>query len=117
MKENDSLSEIFKMQEKLQALHGHNFDKMTTKEKESHTKDTILYLLEEAHELLRETNFKTHKKKRKPIDIDKIHGEIVDIGCFLFNLALLWKMSPEEFLKKFIKKNNINVSRIADKDY
>lgn len=113
----DILIQIFESQKQLQLKYGHNFETMTEIEKEQYTRDTILYLLEETHELLRETNFKTYKKVRKPIDITKIYGELIDIGCFYHNLCVCWNLDPQKYLHEYEKKNKINVSRISDKDY
>jgi len=113
----DKLAEIFEIQAKLQKLHGHDFDNMTTEEKEAYTKDFVLYLLEETHELLRETNFKTYKKSRKPVDINKISEELIDVGAFLFDICLAWGLTAEDFHKKFLEKSKKNLSRVHDKTY
>ena len=113
----DILTQIYESQKRLQLKYGHDFDKMTEVEKEQYTRDSILYLLEETHELLRETNFKTYKKVRKPINIEKIFEELVDIGCFYENLCACWGLDPQKRLQEYQKKNQINLSRFNDKTY
>lgn len=114
---NDSVRELFELQVKLQAIYGFDFTKMTTEERETYTKDTILYLLEEAHELLRETNFKKHKKIKKPVDPENIKEELADLFHFFVNLNLVWQITPEQLVESFKKKNAKNVERATSKDY
>ena len=111
------LAELFDLQAKLQVLHGYNFKTMQIEEKEKLTKDMVLYLLEEVHELLRETNFKTHKKVRKPVDPENIKEELADIAAFYFNLALIWDVTAEQLIEAFKKKNDKNVARVKSQDY
>jgi NTP pyrophosphatase (non-canonical NTP hydrolase) len=109
--------DIYEMQKAFQLRLGHDFSKMTTEEKEHYTRDMILYLLEEAHELLRETNFKTYKKVRKPISIDNIQEELSDIGHFFLNLLICWDVTPEKFADAFEKKHKKNIERFENPQY
>jgi len=112
-----NLQILFDLQKRLQLLHGHDFGKMTIDEREQYTRDTILYLSEETHELLREINFKTYKKVKKPVVVENVKEEIVDICHFVVNLALVWNISAEELVEAFIKKNKKNVQRAQDQSY
>jgi len=114
---NDRLNQIFEMQAKLQKLHNHNFNDMSLKDKEQYSKDMILYLLDEVHELLREINFKSYKKVKKDINIDNIHEELADIGAFFNNLCLCWGVSPDSYFKAYKNKNQKNIARVSDKNY
>lgn len=116
LKKSD-LQILLNFQAKLQVMHGHDFPSMTIEEKEQYTRDMILYLLEETHELLRETNFKTYKKTRKPVIKEKIEEELVDIFCFYLNLCLCWNVDSKSLLKAYFKKNKINVDRVNNTDY
>ena len=98
-------------------MHGHNFAEMTIEEKENYTKNTILYMLEETHELLREINFKTYKKVRKPIVIENIKEELCDILSFFLNLAIAWDVTPEALAEAYFTKNQKNVERVCNKNY
>jgi NTP pyrophosphatase (non-canonical NTP hydrolase) len=98
-------------------MHGHDFNKMDIPAKEQYTKDTILYLLEETHELLREINFKTYKKVRKPVNQQNIEEELSDIYLFFMNLCLVWDVSIDDLLEAVSKKQQINTERIQNKDY
>ena len=112
-----SLQKMFERQAELQKMFGYEFEKMTVIEKEQLTKDMVLYLLEETHELLRETNFKTHKKVRKEVNRDNIKEELSDILHFFINLCLVWDVSVENLEEAFFKKNKKNVARISNSKY
>lgn len=114
---NLTFNDIYEMQKAFQLRLGHNFATMTTEEKEHFTRDMILYLLEEAHELLRETNFKTYKKVRKPISIENIHEECSDIGHFFLNILICWDITPEIFIQAFEEKHNKNIERFENPAY
>jgi dimeric dUTPase (all-alpha-NTP-PPase superfamily) len=117
LKMQDNLNLLFELQQSLQKKHGHHFDKMTIEEKENYTKDHVLYLLEETHELLREINFKTYKKTRKPIIMDNIKDELVDILHFYVNLCLVWGVSADQIVEVFKQKNAKNVQRLQNPQY
>lgn len=112
-----NLYKIFELQKKLQSLHGHNFETMDIQAKEQYTKDMVLYLLEETHELLRETNFKTYKKVRKPIVKEKIEEELIDMLCFYTNLCIVWDVNVDDLMRVYEKKNQINIERVTSTEY
>lgn len=60
-------------------------------------KENILALIVEASELLNELNWKVWKQKTKPIDRDKILGELADIMKFYCNLLNIVGVTEEEF--------------------
>jgi dimeric dUTPase (all-alpha-NTP-PPase superfamily) len=109
-----NLQTLFDLQKKLQLLHGHDFDKMTIDEKETYTRDAILYLSEETHELLREINFKTYKKTKKPVNIQNVREEVADIQHFIINIAICWGMNADDLIAAFLAKNEKNVQRVSD---
>jgi NTP pyrophosphatase (non-canonical NTP hydrolase) len=113
----DSLTLFFELQNKIQQSLGYSFSTMTTDKKEEYTKDMVLYLLEETHELLRETNFKSHKKVKKTISVDNIKDELADILHFFINLCIVWNVTPQELTTAFIEKNEKNVKRIESESY
>lgn len=113
----DNLKLFFELQLKIQNSLGYSFSTMTTDKKEEYTKDMVLYLLEETHELLRETNFKSHKKVKKVINVVNIKDELADILHFFINLCIVWDVTPEELTTAFLEKNAKNVKRIESESY
>jgi NTP pyrophosphatase (non-canonical NTP hydrolase) len=111
------LDELFERQIKIQKILGFDFTKMTLEEKEQYTKDTCLYLLEEVHELLREINFKKHKKVRHPVNRDNIKDELSDILHFFVNAAICWEVNTAELSTACIAKNDKNLQRISNPEY
>lgn len=111
------LDELFDRQIKIQKILGFEFDKMILEEKEQYTKDHCLYLLEEVHELLREINFKKHKKVRHPVSRDNIKDELSDILHFFVNLSLCWEVYPAELSTACLAKNDKNLQRISNPEY
>ena len=52
---------------------------MSLEDKENYTKDKVLALLDETHEVLREINWKSWKKTKKDIDHAHLLEELADI--------------------------------------
>jgi len=76
------------------------------RDKENLTKDFLLHMLEELGEVLNETNYTLHKK-RKRVNIEKIKEELMDIQKYLLNLFLVWDVDAKEFVKLFDNKSDI----------
>jgi NTP pyrophosphatase (non-canonical NTP hydrolase) len=75
-------------------------------EKEKETQLMLLHLLCELSEILGETNYKKHKQKHD-INKEKIREEIIDSFKYLLNIALVWDISCEDFVKEFNRKSDI----------
>lgn len=94
----------------LQYLYGlshYDFNSKDINYIENRVKYTIMLMIDEMIEVLRETNYKEHKE-HKPIDVEHIKEEIIDIGIFFFNLLLLLKVDYKEFLTIFKRKYTLN---------
>lgn len=104
---NITKSDMLKTMMLQQKLFTSNFQpsQMTIPEKEALTKEMVLCLTDETFELLRECNWKTHRKSRAPINTDNIHEEIVDILKFLLNIVNLWDMDPKRLMDVFNAKS------------
>ena len=118
----DRLEELFGRQLSLQKLIVRNFNDMTLERalttgniqaKEELTKDLLLHLSDEIHEILRETNFRRHNTKNKKINLLKIHEEIVDAAHFLIVISLIWGLDVNSFYREFIRKNNKNIKKFS----
>lgn len=94
-----------------QLKFNHNFfdeKNSSSEEKQQHTKELILHLLSECDEVLREINWKMHRKH----DIDQVNTEnlveeIVDVFKFVISLAQTWNVSAAEFMDQFDKKSTV----------
>ena len=71
---------------------------------------TVLCIIDELFELLRETNYK-YWRKHKEIDMPKLKMEYIDIFKFVLNLGLHLGITPNELFKLFIRKNSLNYQR------
>ena len=88
-----------------------NLDKLSEPERENLTKEYSLALIREVAELLDQINSKFWKKTRKPIDIEEVKYEIIDIQHFLNSLYLIWGMERDDVLKHFLAKAQENFAR------
>ena len=107
---NDLLRTVFASQERFQTLLGHVYDEMETPERVNYLKDQILALLDEAHEALNEIGWKPWASSRH-INHKEFGGELVDILCFLVNLALGVGLSADEFFALHQEKVQRNIKR------
>ena len=73
--------------------------------KQTYTKDVILHLTHELHEVLDEINWKMHKSHNKDINLYRIKEEIIDSFKYLLNIALVWGFTAEEFVDMFYSKS------------
>lgn len=104
----DKLERIFEMQKMLDddiaARRGLSFSLEEWMQKE------ILAMLSELSEVLDEVNFKWWKNK-KPLDVDALQGELVDILHFFVSMCIKSGMDAEVLFKKYLEKNKENFDR------
>jgi|TARA_Y100000310_G_C20701999_1_gene830848 uncharacterized HAD superfamily protein/dimeric dUTPase (all-alpha-NTP-PPase superfamily) len=74
--------------------------------KENHTKNYCLWLMGEIQELLREINFKSHRKKHRVIE-SNLKEEWIDIFKYWLSIGLIWDWKPEDFIEEFDRKSNV----------
>lgn len=110
----DKLEDLFKRQKELQKHFGNNLDKMSEYMRQQYTKDNVLGLLDEVHEILREINWKKWKRSKKKIDKDRLKTEWVDALHFLINIALVWNIDAVEAYDSYLKKDEIIYKRIKE---
>ena len=114
----DRLDTIFERQKLFQTVLNQDLGKLlkgdellsSEKELQRLTKDTVLQLFSEIHEVLSEVNWKGHKRAF-PIDKEKIREEIIDVFHFVVNLCLIWDMDANKLYDEFMKKNAKNFER------
>lgn len=64
----------------------------------------------EIDEIRREINWKWWKNE-KPIDISKLHGEIIDLWHFLISLSTMAGLTADDVLRMYLEKNKENHDR------
>lgn len=105
----DKLDKIFEMQRALNdeiiALRGLHDIPM-----EKWIQMQTLAMMSELSELIDEVNFKWWKNE-KPVDIDRVRDEMVDILHFFVSMCLRAGMDAEELFKRYIDKNRENYDR------
>ena len=69
-----------------------------------------LAMLSELAELIDEVNFKWWKNE-KPVDVDKVRDELVDILHFFVSMCLKTGMDADELHRRYLDKNKENFAR------
>ena len=107
----DKLDKLFKRQKELQIILGEDIDRFTEDQAQQYTKDNILSLLDETHEVLREINWKHWKKTKKVIDKDHLKEELTDVFHFFINLCLAWGFTSNEIYDAYLEKDHEIIDR------
>lgn len=115
--EANPLQHMFNLQNKFQFNLG-TWDKIQSPQDEQQfINQTILAIIEEATEIMRETPYKNPEfvkfgwKKGQKGNDELYAEEIVDLFHFLMNLCILKGITWLDFYKIYCKKNNINHKR------
>ena len=106
----DKLDEIFKLQKNLEKMMSLDRYPKDTQGKVSALCTAIIH---EAVELQRTTSWKWWNKPTTFIE-DEAREELIDIWHFVVQASLELNMSPEDILKEYQKKNQINRQRQLD---
>ncbi|MHC4574029.1 MAG: nucleoside triphosphate pyrophosphohydrolase family protein [Planctomycetota bacterium] len=76
------------------------------------SKEFILHVEDELHELLRETSWKMHlRDDTSPAVRSKVLEEWTDAFKFLLGLAQIWGFTPEEAAEEFRRKSKLVEAR------
>lgn len=78
---------------------------LTLEEKEQWTQRWLLNIMSELDEVLREINWKDHKKERKEVILSNLVEEFIDITKFATGLFQLWGISYSEYKDEFMRKS------------
>lgn len=84
-----------------------NINKMDLTAKQEQTKEYILLLQGEIHEVLREINYKKHRVEPIDLKTGNIKEEIIDVFKYWMSLAQLWFDHPEEIIQEYIRKSSV----------
>ena len=106
----DKLDSIFAMQKSLADMM--NLDRYP-KDTEGKVSALCTAIMHEAVELQRTTNWKWWKTPT-PFDETEAREELIDIWHFVVQASLELNLSPEDILKEYERKNEINKQRQKD---
>lgn len=108
MKNLQVLKEIWENQKRFnEIVMGKKFSQLSTAERQKWTKELILHLHSETDELLREIAWKIHRKEKAPIVLSNLQEELIDVFKYWLSIALVWDMSPEEWLEEYYRKSAV----------
>ena len=99
-----SLEKIWQVQE----TFNNNFvrpENLSLDEKQKYTKEYVLHIVSELDEVLREINWKLHRKNKEEVIRQNLIEEIVDVFKYWCSLAQMWDITPEEFSEEFRRKS------------
>lgn len=68
-------------------------------------------IMHETAELDRLTNWKWWKRNTKQFEEHEAREELIDIIHFVIQAAIELGMTPEEIMKQYMSKSNVNVER------
>ena len=107
---DDKLDEIFSVQKSLTNMM--NLERYPNN-KEEKISGLCTAIIHEAIELQRLTNWKWWKKPI-PFDDDEAREELIDIWHFLVQASIELDLTPDQILKEYQRKNQINKQRQKD---
>jgi dimeric dUTPase (all-alpha-NTP-PPase superfamily) len=103
----DRLDEIFSLQKGLEGMM--NLDRYP-KDVEGRVSALSTAIIHEAVELQRTTNWKWWKKPT-PFNVEEAKEELIDIWHFVVQASLELKLTPDDILEEYKRKNEINRNR------
>jgi dimeric dUTPase (all-alpha-NTP-PPase superfamily) len=103
----DRLEEIFSLQKGLEGMM--NLDRYP-KDAEGRVSALSTAIIHEAVELQRTTNWKWWKKQT-PFNVEEAKEELIDIWHFVVQASLELKLTPDDILAEYKRKNEINRNR------
>lgn len=112
--EKDKLKEIFDKQFELQVfldeISNLLVEDIDFKINQERIDKTVLCIVDELFEFLRETNYK-YWRIEKSVSIKHLQDEWIDIFKFVLNLGIHINMTPDKILKGFNNKTKRNYMR------
>lgn len=106
----DKLNDIFERQRKFMIMLGNDLSISANEVDQRFINDLTLAAIKEMTEFLDEFPWKTWKKNQS-LNVDKAKDELIDVLHFIFELAILLDMTPDELYSRYVKKNEINIER------
>lgn len=90
-----------------------DFDSTDIKYRMQKTQYYMACIANEIEEIRDWLPWKEHKQYSDDFVINhtEVQFEIIDILCYLLNMAMLWGMDPELLMTRYIQKNKENIDR------
>lgn len=113
----DPLQDMMDTQAKFQKQLGFNFPGMTLGEITKYFKEMMIWMDDEAHEVLYELPGKPWKdysgmtEEEERVALDKARKEFVDLWHFILNMALVLGFSADELEEAYFMKHQENKDR------
>lgn len=107
----DDWGKMFRRQlefnERFFADRGCNLYELSLEERVRWSKDWILHLERELHEILDETNWKMHRTTVKSVVESNVLEEWIDSFKFILGLAQLWGFDEDKIVREFARKSSV----------
>ena len=84
-----------------------NYENLDDKEKVKHTKEYALLMIDELMELIRETNWKDHRKDKPNMVRSNLREEIIDVFKYWLSIGLIWDITIEELFEEYERKSAV----------
>jgi len=113
----NELVKLIEKQKDFQRFVGFPIDSNLEQDRNELSEKYVFKLIEEAIELRKEfpSAMNPWSKKQKAADPDRIDEEMSDIFLFFLNLMIVWKSTPEHFLKVVNQVQNNNFMKVKDR--
>ena len=109
MGQDEKLNELRRIFENQKAFN-HNiipFEDMDDITRQGWTKEHVLHIMSELDEVLREINWKVHRKQDKVVNRKNLVEELIDVFKYLLSIAITWDVTPEEFVEEYWRKSTV----------
>lgn len=100
------LEEIWKDQKEFNSNFV-NYKNLDSKKRVEHLKEYGLLMIDEIMELIRETNWKGHRKDKVHTIDSNILEESIDIFKYWLSIMVLMGYSPEDFIEEYQRKSSV----------
>ena len=84
-----------------------DYEELDDKEKVKHTKEYALLMIDELMELIRETNWKDHRKDKPNMIRSNLREEFIDIFKYWLSIGLIWDISVSELFDEYERKSAV----------
>lgn len=100
------LEEIWKDQKQFNSNFV-DYEGLDGEERVDKTKEYSLMMVDEIMEMLRETNWKTHRKDKVYTIESNIKEELIDTFKYWLSIMVLWGFTPEDFIEEYQRKSSV----------